>query len=209
MVSDTAQIDRDAMVDAKPLNKRDRLVSGARRVIYERGVERTSLAHVAEAAGVPVGNIYYYFKTKDDLVAAAVAAQSSESIQLFQRLEQLGTPTERLHGLLDVLVEVGGSVAEYGCPLGTLSAELDKRNGTMASPESQRLLVPMIDWAEQQFADMACADARQQAITLIAAYEGAALLTHSLRDPDVLRSQMHQLHVRVDELNASLAQTDR
>ncbi|WP_345763454.1 TetR/AcrR family transcriptional regulator [Diaminobutyricibacter sp. McL0608] len=168
-------------------------------------MERTSLADVAEAAGVPVGNIYYYFKTKNDLVAAAVAAQSSESTQLFQRLERLGTPTERLHGLLDVLTEVGGSVAEYGCPLGTLSAELDKRNGTTASPESQQLLVPMIDWAEQQFANLACADARQQAITLIAAYEGAALLTHSLRDPDVLRSQMHQLHLRVDELSASLA----
>jgi AcrR family transcriptional regulator len=205
MSSGQASVARDVVVDANLASKRDRLVLGARQVIYEQGVERTSLADVARVAGVPVGNIYYYFKTKDELVGAAVSAYTSDGSELLHGLEQLDAPEARLHGLLDVLADVGGSVAEYGCPLGTLSAELDKRNGTIVSQQSQQLLVPMIDWAEKQFADMECADARQLAITLVAGYEGAALLTHSLRDPTLLTSQMHRLHLWVDELSRSSA----
>jgi AcrR family transcriptional regulator len=169
-------------------------------VIYERGVERTSLADVAEVAGVPVGNIYYYFKTKDDLVAAAAEALVSDRGELFARLEALDSPQARLHGLVGALAHVGGSVAEYGCPLGTLAAELDKRNGTVVSPQSQQLLVPMVDWAEQQFTELGCSDARQLAVALIAGYEGAALLTHSLRDPGLLTDQVQRLQRWVDEL---------
>ena len=36
-------------------------------------MERTIIAHIAEA---PVGNMYYYFKTKDELVLAALAEHS-------------------------------------------------------------------------------------------------------------------------------------
>ena len=38
----------------------------------EQGIEKTTLADIAQAADVPVGNIYYYFKTKDELVRAVV-----------------------------------------------------------------------------------------------------------------------------------------
>jgi len=200
MASRQAPVRREMTADRKASSKRDRLVSGARRVIYERGIERTSLADVAEVAGVPVGNIYYYFKTKDDLVAAAAEAHVTDLGELFQRLDVLDSPQARLHGLIDELTHVGGSVAEFGCPLGTLAGELDKRNGVMASPQSQQLLVPMLDWAEQQFAELGRDDARRLAVALIAGYEGAALLTHSLRDPGLLADQVQRLQQWVDDL---------
>ena len=37
-------------------------------------MERTTLGDIARAADVPVGNVYYYFKTKDQLVEAALGA---------------------------------------------------------------------------------------------------------------------------------------
>jgi AcrR family transcriptional regulator len=46
--------------------KRDRLIAGARETIHRQGVEATTLADIAEASGVPLGNVYYYFKSKDD-----------------------------------------------------------------------------------------------------------------------------------------------
>ena len=52
--------------------KRERLVAGASEVIHRQGVERTTIADIARAADVPVGNVYYYFKTKDELVEAAI-----------------------------------------------------------------------------------------------------------------------------------------
>jgi AcrR family transcriptional regulator len=53
--------------------KRERLAAGACEVIHQQGVEKTTIADIAQAADVPVGNVYYYYKTKDDLVAAAIA----------------------------------------------------------------------------------------------------------------------------------------
>jgi len=52
----------------RPRDKRARLVDGACRAFYEQGVEHTTLADIARIADVPLGNVYYYFKTKDDLV---------------------------------------------------------------------------------------------------------------------------------------------
>src|SRR5436190_1322862 len=58
------------MSDSKRPGKRERLVTAAQELVYRQGVARTTLAHIAEAADVPVGNVYYYFKTKDDIVGA-------------------------------------------------------------------------------------------------------------------------------------------
>jgi AcrR family transcriptional regulator len=42
--------------------KPERLVAGARQVLHRQGVEKTTLADIAQASDVPVGNVYYYFQ---------------------------------------------------------------------------------------------------------------------------------------------------
>ena len=59
--------------------KRERLVGAARQMLYEHGVEKTTLADIAAAAGVPLGNVYYYFRTKDALVSAVLDARARPS----------------------------------------------------------------------------------------------------------------------------------
>ena len=54
--------------------KRERLVRAASELVHHQGVEKTTLAEIAEAADVPLGNVYYYFKTKDALLDAVVEA---------------------------------------------------------------------------------------------------------------------------------------
>ena len=58
------------MTDAQG-GKRGRLVAAAREVMYANGVNGTSLADIAAAAGVPLGNVYYYFRTKEALFVEA------------------------------------------------------------------------------------------------------------------------------------------
>jgi len=52
------------------LETRDRILDTAERVFLKKGVARTSLADVAEAAGVTRGAIYWHFKNKADLFDA-------------------------------------------------------------------------------------------------------------------------------------------
>jgi TetR/AcrR family transcriptional regulator, acrAB operon repressor len=54
------------------LETRNHILDTAEIVFFERGVARTSLAHVAEAAGVTRGAIYWHFKNKADLFTAMV-----------------------------------------------------------------------------------------------------------------------------------------
>jgi TetR/AcrR family transcriptional repressor of nem operon len=194
------------MVDARKLRgaeKRERLVHGARQVIYHQGVERTSLLDVAQETGVPVGNIYYYFKTKDELVDAAVKSYSADRAELLAQLDRKRTPRARLKGLIETLDATRTAVSNYGCPIGTLATELDKQCGTNASSNSQEMLGPMVDWVEQQFREMGRRDARDLAVSLIATYEGTTILTHSLRDPELMHRQSRRLMRWIDELASS------
>ena len=52
----------------KQNDKRDRLVEAADKLIYEKTFHTTTLADIAKEADVPLGNVYYYFKTKDAIM---------------------------------------------------------------------------------------------------------------------------------------------
>ena len=55
-----------------PIDKRSQLVSAAVGLAYQNGFGATSLADIAREAKVPLGNVYYYFKTKDEIGEAIV-----------------------------------------------------------------------------------------------------------------------------------------
>src|SRR5258705_2908133 len=83
------------MRTAQP-DKRTRLIETATKLAYGRGFRETSLADIAEAARVPVGNVYYYFKTKEELAAAVVARRLEEFRAARAEWDGLSSPNERL-----------------------------------------------------------------------------------------------------------------
>ena len=179
--------------------KRARLVAGARQVIYQQGVETTTIADIAQAADVPVGNVYYYFKTKDELVAAAIDGHAQDVHAVLRSLERHRTPQARLKALVRELMSQRKQVADYGCPLGSLCSELDKRADGLDRSCSDLLRLP-VDWAERQFRTMGRRDARDLAVALIAAYQGIALLTNTFRDPELMTREGRRLERWIDSL---------
>jgi AcrR family transcriptional regulator len=175
------------------------LVEGAREVLYEQGVERTTLADIAEAADVPVGNVYYYFKTKDELVDAVVASHVDQVHAALEALEVHRTPKARLKAFVRLLIAQADLMASHGCPQGTLCSELDKRNGTSDHQRSELLGAP-IDWAERQFREMGRRDARDLAVALIASYQGIAVISNTFGDPKLVVREGKRLERWVDSL---------
>ncbi|HEX6461405.1 MAG TPA: TetR/AcrR family transcriptional regulator [Thermoleophilaceae bacterium] len=185
--------------DGRGAGKRERLVEGARAVLYAQGVERTTLAEIAEAADVPVGNVYYYFKTKDELVEAVVASHLDEVRGALKALEVHRTPKARLKAFVRLLIQQADLMAAHGCPQGSLCSELDKRDAGSARQRSELLGAP-IDWAEQQFRAMGRRDARDLAVALIASYQGIALITQSFGDPELVVREGKRLERWIDSL---------
>ena len=180
-------------------DKRERLVAGARRVIHQQGVEKTTIADIARAADVPVGNVYYYFKTKDQLVAAAIDGHTRDVHAVLRSLERHRTPQARLKALIRELMSQRELVADYGCPLGSLCSELDKRADGLDHTCAELLRLP-VEWAEQQFRSMGRRDARDLAVALIASYEGIALLTNTFRDQELMTREGRRLERWIDAL---------
>jgi TetR/AcrR family transcriptional repressor of nem operon len=180
--------------------KRDRLIAGAGELIYRQGVEATTIADIAEAADVPVGNVYYYFKTKDELVAATIDGYAQEDHELLSSIEQQHrTPRARLKGLVRLLLSQSDRVALHGCPRGSLCSELEKQDNDLARACRELMRTPL-DWVEQQFKAMGRSDARDLAFALLASYQGIALLTNTFRDPALMAREGRRLERWIDSL---------
>ena len=53
-------------------DNRTRLLQAAEKTTYLYGFGNASLADIAKEARIPLGNVYYYFKTKDKIGNAIV-----------------------------------------------------------------------------------------------------------------------------------------
>lgn len=168
--------------------KRERLVQAAVQVFHEQGVEKTTLGDIARAAEVPLGNVYYYFKTKDQLVEAAVDAHCEQLDALTTRLDTLQDPAARLKALVAGWVDQRETAARFGCPFGTLATELDKRDDGL-DRAAAKVMRALLDWVESQFTQLGRADAAALAVELVAAYQGMSVLTNTLRDPGLMAAQ--------------------
>jgi len=80
--------------------KRTVLVQSAKQLLHEQGFARTTLADVAQRSGVPLGNVYYYFKTKEAIAEAVIAAHEADLRGLFASwTTKHREPRERLRRL--------------------------------------------------------------------------------------------------------------
>ena len=180
-------------------DKRRRLVSAAAELLHTQGVQRTTLADIADSADVPLGNVYYYFKTRDDIVHAVIEQRETELREALAQLDTRRTAKARLKGLAQLWADSADMVAASGCPLGSLSLELSKCHNELAE-HGRTLLEMVIGWAEGQFRDLGLRDAHGLAVQYIAGVQGAALLSNTFGDAPLLTTEVRRLERWVDSL---------
>jgi TetR/AcrR family transcriptional repressor of nem operon len=179
--------------------KRQRLIDSARGLIHEQGVQRTTLAQIAERADVPPGNVYYYYKTRDELVHAVIESRLDLIRGLLGRLDRRTAPKARLKALAASWVEAAPEVTEHGCPVGSLACELSKDDNAL-SADGSRMLREILDWMEHQFRELGRRDAPALAVTMLAAIQGAALLANTLRDEALFHREIRRIRRWVDDI---------
>src|SRR5260370_13906991 len=130
--------------------KRARLIRTAVKLAYRHGFRETSIADIAEAAKVPVGNVYYYFKTKDEIGEAVVEQHLLEFRALREQWDRKGSPKERLRACVEYTLGNRDMLARGGCPFPTLCSELHKAGRPLAET-SAALLRELLAWLEAQF----------------------------------------------------------
>ncbi len=180
------------MVKPQP-DKRTRLVETAMKLAYERGFRETSLGDIAQAARVPVGNVYYYFKTKEELGEAVVERRLAQFRELREEIDRLSSPKERLFAFVESIHGNREQLARGGCPLGDLCSELHKEGGALAKKSAALFTEPM-GWLEEQFRAAGHEeDAQELSAHLFCAYQGMAVVAHAANDPDLVVMETKRL----------------
>jgi AcrR family transcriptional regulator len=93
--------------EARPTATRDRLVLGARQCVRERGIVAASSRAISDAAGANLGAITYYFGSKDELLAVALAEELEAWLR--EPLRTLAGPGDPARRMLDAVQALVGT----------------------------------------------------------------------------------------------------
>jgi TetR/AcrR family transcriptional regulator, transcriptional repressor for nem operon len=174
-------------------DNRTRLLQAAEKVTYRHGFRSTALADIAKEARVPLGNIYYYFKTKDAIGNALVERRVSRFRRLLQELDKADSPKERLCGFVQIKINNREELARSGCPVGTMCSELHKHGGAVAK-KSTVLFAEALAWMETQFKALGKGDdSHGLAVHLLSATQGVSVLAHTFHDPGLIEMEAARL----------------
>jgi AcrR family transcriptional regulator len=168
------------------------IIDAAATLMYQRGVSMTSLDDVLAAAGSGKSQLYHYFDSKAELVAAVIERQlelvlaeqpSLQQIDSWDGINRWGAEILELHSA------PGGP---FACPLGTMAAELknDEAFRPLLDAAFQQWEAPLARGLRrmQQRGELAAeADPARLATMAIAALQGGMLLARVRGDITPLR----------------------
>lgn len=181
-------------------DKRIRLIEAAKVLIHQQGFNLTTLADIAQEADVPLGNVYYYFKTKEAIGIAVIEKRAAEWSERLVSWSEIPDPLSRLMALVKYGLESIEVTARFGCPIGGLCQELGKQGGPL-SDLAAKLLHDILQWSEEQFRALRLEDkAPGLALNFISNVQGMYLLTHTFKDPKLAQRQSEELKIWLEKL---------
>ena len=202
--SSPARAQRPLPVTERGRRSRALIIDAAATLMYQRGVSMTSLDDVLAAAGSGKSQLYHYFDSKADLIAAVIERQLE---LILARQPSLGH-IESWDGIeawaAEILRVQSAPGGPFACPLGTVAAEL-KNDETFrpildaAFSRWEALLARGLQRMQDRGDLVAEADPARLATTVIAALQGGMLLAR-------VRGEIGPLQ---DTLDSALAQLRR
>jgi len=181
---------------------RERIVERAAELFAERGIAATSVDEVLAASGAGKGQFYHYFRSRDELTAAAVGHRCAQVVSaLTQTLGEVSS-------LAELEKALAGYVAGFeqaglpGCPIGTFATEVADRNedarlhAAAGFDAWERLLADALERMRERGELRADTEPSALATGLLASIEGGMVLSQVRKDPA-------SLHIAVQ---AALAQ---
>ena len=184
---------------------RERIVAAAAELMSRRGVARTTIEDIQEAAAVSTSQMYHYFADKGDLVAAVIDFQTDRVLAVqhlgLDRLECL----EDLRRWRDIMVDLMRRLGCVGgCPIGSLANDLAETD-PLARAHVARSFV---QWETMIRDGLKAIAARGElpdgtevdnlALAMLAAVQGGLLLSQVRRDTTPLEAAVDTMieHLR-------------
>lgn len=185
---------------------RQRIVEAADNLFYSRGYNQTSFSDISDETGIPRGNFYYYFKTKEDILTAVVDSRVSGFREMLQQATtNISDPRERLITLASIPEMHEDQLIQYGCPIGTLSSELSKDQDHEISRAKMTAVFDLLrNWSVEQFKALGIEQkADQYAMDLLARLQGISMLTNVYQDRKYLHRSTEDLRNWLNQITSN------
>ena len=161
-------------------NKRDKLVNAANRLFLEKGTDLTTLADIAQAADVPLGNIYYYFKTKKEIIIDIIKLRHTELELLLSNIEgQHAEPIAQIKTFMEIFLNVNQPEEQtIGAMITSFWQDITKSKDVMLD---DFLPLPnlVLQWLVKRFEALGKVNAKEHAIGLLSSMQGLLLMNSS------------------------------
>jgi len=182
---------------------RDRLVNAAAELFWRSGYDGTSLADIAAEAGVPIGNVYYYFRSKAALADAVARLMDSETRAALSEINSAHSrPEQRLAALMALFSSSNAARTARGCPIARASRDF-RNDAPGAAERAGRILSRIGDWlAEQLQAKLSRKEAHGRARRWLMIWQGAITLAHAGNDQSVLDEALADLNRQIEVIFA-------
>jgi TetR/AcrR family transcriptional regulator, transcriptional repressor for nem operon len=161
---------------------RERVLIEAAKAIREEGPDRVAVAGLMAKAGLTHGGFYAHFKSKDDLVAAAIEEMFSDAAKRFARSTEGYSPEEGMIRYIDFyLSEAHRDNRGSGCPITALATDLPRLE---AEPRERygRGVAGLTAKVAGQLQKLGRADPEGEAPSIVAELVGALSLARAVSD---------------------------
>lgn len=175
--------------------RRDALVAACAELFWQKGYANTSIADIAAHAGIPLGNVYYYFRSKADMANAVAAVFVTETESLIADIgTQTQEPRERLALLVRRLAQSARSRVAHGCPIGGCVHDF-RHDAQPAADRAAEALSLLIGFMARELGKTGLRPSAAMAAArgAVSDWQGGIVLAHALRDATVMAESFRRM----------------
>jgi AcrR family transcriptional regulator len=173
-----------------PSPTRERIISAASALFYSEGIKGVSVDAVAAKASLTKRTLYYHFKSKDDLVAAYLAARDQPNLALFRKwfTETEGELPAKVEAIFRHLARAARHPKWKGCGFLRTSAELANLPGHPAIRIGAAHKKKFEDWLRLTFEAEGIGNASRLARQILLLLDGSFAVVLLQRDPSYMET---------------------
>jgi AcrR family transcriptional regulator len=169
---------------------RERIIAAASALFYAEGIRAVSVDAVADKAGLTKRTLYYHFRSKDDLVAAYLAARDQPNLALFKRWfdEADGALPDKVAAIFSNLARSARHPKWRGCGFLRTTAELANLPGHPAIRIGAAHKKKFESWLRAAFAGEGIGNAAELARQMLLLLDGSFAVVLLHRDPSYMET---------------------
>jgi len=185
-----------------------RLLDATMKLMLKQGFTATTVDQICAEAGLTKGSFFHYFKTKDEIGEGALDHFYNRQQQQFAEGEfvRLADPLEKIHGLLDFVIQSMKNPQAQSCLCGNLAQELAHTHPRFRASCDEKFsgfakfIQTALREAKAKHRPKAEFDPESVSLMFVSLMQGSILLAKTMQDGKLIAHNLEHFRSYVDTL---------